>query len=379
MPLSRSFFLPLVLFVLLSLTFSAIAQHDTQTTKPVLRSLSTTDQLRLHDRVKDDNMSTFTIADKIETDEDGKVILIGLAQVRRLDSVVKGDYIDYDQNSSLVRVRDNGMLMRDGSIVYSPSFDYNLDAETGYVEYPDFWIGGTGGSGMADSAEIFDSNHMRLNSVTYAGCPCPEPSWYIKSPQVDMHSDENEGIARHGVLYFKNVPILYSPWLSFPLRKERKSGFLAPTYGTSSKSGMDFVLPYYINIAPNYDATLFPRYMSKRGSMLGGEFRYLQPSYSGTISGNYLKKDKELDMKRWLINASHSHSLGGGFGLNLKYNRVSDDDYFRDITDIGLAQSTTTSLSSSASLNWSGYKYFSASLTAIKYQTLQDKTTRIYI
>src|SRR5699024_2201034 len=262
--------------------------------------------------------------------------------------------------------------MRDGNIVKGPSFDYNLDSETGEIEEPEFWFGTGGGSGLAQKADIYSQEHMQLTSVNYTGCPCPEPSWYIRSPRVDLHFDENEGIARHGVLYFKDVPLLYSPWLSFPLRKERKSGFLIPTYGTSSKSGFDFSLPYYFNIAPNYDATFTPRYLSKRGLQLGGEFRYLGRGYSGMVQGTYLDNDRQLRMRRWLLHAQHSQALGGGFSAAFSLNRVSDGDYFRDFSNFGLNEATTNYLTSYAGLNWSGFNYFRASLSATKYQTLQD-------
>lgn len=351
---------------------------ETGTDQPVMRDLRLAPSLRLHTRVEDHDMASFLIADKIETAEDGRFIMTGSAEVRRLDSVVKGDYIDYQRSDGQVRVRGNGLIMRDGNIVRAPSFDYNLDSESGEVEYPDFWFGAGGGSGSAEWADIFSHDHMRLGGVTYMGCPCPEPSWYIKSRRVDLHFDENEGIARHGVLYFKDVPLLYSPWLSFPLRKERKSGFLIPTYGTSSKSGFDFSLPYYINIAPNYDATITPRYLSKRGLQLGGEFRYLGRRHEGSIYGTYLNSDNRTGDNRWLISARHRHNLGGGFNAALRLNRVSDDDYFRDFSNLGLNEATTNYLPSSARLGWSGFKYFSASLAAVKYQTLQDRTSDRY-
>jgi LPS-assembly protein len=215
---------------------------------------------------------------------------------------------------------------------------------------------------------------MRLADVNYSGCPCPDPAWYIKSPRVDLHFDENEGIARNGVLYFKDVPILYSPWLSFPIRKERKSGFLIPTYGTSSNSGFEVSVPYYWNIAPNYDATLTPRYLAKRGLQLGAEFRYLGTRYSGQIAGTYLARDNQTGEKRWQYSFQHAQSLGGGFNAAFDLNRVSDDDYFRDFSTFGLNQATNTYLPSTASVGWSGYKYFNASLTASTYQTLQDRT-----
>src|SRR5690606_29118458 len=128
----------------------------------------------------------------------------------------------------------------------------------------------------------------------------------------------------------------YSPWLSFPLKKERKSGFLIPTYGMSSNSGIELSAPYYFNIAPNYDATLTPRYMSKRGLQLGGEFRYLGRRYSGIVEGTYLPSDKDTDEKRWLFMTRHMHKLGGGFSASYDIRRVSDDDYFRDFSTFGL-------------------------------------------
>src|SRR5690554_2165845 len=327
--------------------------------EPLLRDLRQAPSLRLHTQVEDHDMASFLVADKMETDPDGKIILTGAAEVRRLDSVVKGDYIDYQQSDGQVRVRGNGLIMRDGNIVKGPSFDYNMNSETGEVDYPDFWFGAGGGSGSADKADIFSQQHMRLSGVNYSGCPCPDPSWYIKSPRVDLHFDENEGIARHGVLYFKDVPLLYSPWLSFPLREERKSGFLIPTYGTSSKSGFDFSLPYYFNIAPNYDATITPRYLGKRGLQLGGEFRYLGRGYSGILAGTYLPNDNQRGFDRWYFSGQHRHRLGGGFNAALSINRVSDDDYFRDFSNLGLSESTTDYLASTARLSWSGYKYFS--------------------
>ena len=204
---------------------------------------------------------------------------------------------------------------------------------------------------------------MRLNDVTYTGCPCPDPAWYIRSPQVDLHFEDNEGIARHGTLYFKNVPILYSPYLSFPIRKERKSGFLLPTYGTSTAGGVEFSVPYYFNLAPNYDLTLTPRIMVKRGLQLGAEFRYLGESYHGQMQGTYLHDDREANRDRWYYGWQHSQALGGGLSANFDIRRVSDDDYFRDFSSFGLNEATNTWLPSTASLSWWNSPYIGGSLS----------------
>jgi len=342
-------------------------------------SLRVAPRLSLHSNVNDSEISAFTVADKMETTQDGRIILKGSAEVRRIDSVVKGDYIDYDRATGQARVRGNGLIMREGSIVRGTAMDFNVDSDTGEVTEPNFWLGAAGGTGVATRADIFSKSRMRLTDVVYAGCPCPEPSWYISSPRVDLDFEENEGVARNGVLYFKNVPILYSPYLTFPIKKERKSGFLLPTYGMSSQSGFDLSVPYYLNLAPNYDATLAPRYLSKRGLQLGGQFRYLGSTYSGQVDGTYLGSDRLTGDSRWLLMAQHRQSLGGGFNASFDVRRVSDDDYFRDFSSFGLTDSTLNYLPSSAALSWGGSKYFYASVAAYKYQTLQDATLGYYM
>ena len=335
-------------------------------------SLQTSSALQVRN-VADDDMTAYLIGDQLDSQENGEVVLTGDAQVRRIDSVSKGDQIRYDRNTGDVKVRGNGVLMRGGSIIRSPSIDYNMKSEEGALDAMHFWLEG-GSSGTAEAGTIYNSDHMKLDDVLYSACPCPDPAWYIKAPEVNLYVDENRGVARNSVLYFKDVPIFYSPYFSFPLREERKSGFLTPVYGFTSNSGLELALPYYFNLAPNYDATLTPRSYSKRGLQLDGEFRYLGRTYEGQINGSYLNRDSKTREKRWMLSTQHRQSLGYGFGLSMRYNRVSDDNYFRDLTSIDLGNANINSLASSAAFTWSGAKYFNASLSVTQYQTLQDDT-----
>jgi len=336
-------------------------------------------RLKQHE-VPEDQMGVFSQADTMRRLDSDRLRLIGQAEVRRIDSVVKGDMIEYNQRTSDVKVRGDGLLMRDGTLIKSDSIDYNLDAETGELITPDFWLGDSAGSGEAEYAEIFSRDHMRLEQAIYTGCPCPDAAseWHIRSPRVDLYNDKNQGLARHGVLYFKGVPIMYSPIFGFPLREERKSGFLSPIYGYSSNSGFEMAVPYYFNLAPNYDATLTPRVLSKRGLQWQGEFRYLQPKYSGIWSGQYLHNDRKAHFNRWLLDLEHKQRFDFGGRLSLKYRKVSDDDYFRDLSTFGLNEASVRRLRSRAQLNWSPMRYWSASVSATKYQTLQDRTSSSY-
>jgi len=365
----------LSLALLLAANDWARAQTSSQ---PASSNAVTLNGLRLapalapHARVPENQNPAFLLGDAIAADGDGVVTLRGDAQVRRIDAVVKGELVTYDRNTGDVRVRGNGLMMRDANIVTGPALHYNLHAGTGSVAEPQFWMA-SGGSGSAREAQILSQRHMRLLDAIYTSCPCPDPAWFIESSRVDMDFDANEGVARNAVLYFKGVPILATPYFQFPLRPERKSGLLTPVYGMSTRSGIEFALPYYLNLAPNYDATLTPRYLHKRGLQLGGEFRYLGRNWRGQIDGTYLPKDKGEQIKRWLLNVDHQHHLGGGFSADLNVQRASDDDYFRDFATLGLGDSTATHLSSTANLRWSDYRYFSMGLTTQTYQTLQDR------
>ena len=332
--------------------------------------LRTSPGLRLHS-LPDGNIPAYLEADSIDGDPDSDLTLTGNAQVRRIDGVIKGDRINYRKDSGEVDVEGSARMMRDGTLVTGPRAKFNVDKYTGEIEKPNFWMGATGGFAVAEHADIFSKSQMRLHTVTYSGCNCEKPSWYIKATTVDVDFDENEGVARNGVLYFKDVPILASPYMTFPVKKERKSGFLVPTYGTTSQGGLDISIPYYFNLAPNYDLTLQPRYFSKRGTQLGGEFRYMGWAYNGTLVGTYLPNDQIRDRDRWMFRWTHQQVLGNGFYTDWDYAKVSDNNYFRDISQLGLNQASTTYLPQRGRVGWSS-NYWSTYVQVYKYQTLQD-------
>lgn len=327
-------------------------------------------RLRTH-RLTDDQMPVFMEADRLQGDPNSSVTLSGAAQVRRNDSVLKGDEIVYRRAESQLTATGNARILRDATLVTGEGLLYNNERASGQIEQPEFFLA-SGGYARASHADMFSRATMRLQDVTYSGCDCDKPAWYIKSPLVDLDFDENEGVARNGVLYFKDVPILASPYLTFPVKKERKSGFLVPTYGTTSRSGIELNLPYYFNLAPNYDLTLTPRYFSKRGTQLGGELRYLGETYSGTLTGTYINRDNQTNDNRWLFSSRHFQTLGNGFYADWDVSRVSDNDYFRDFSSFGLNESTTVNLPQRGRFGWSS-KYWQAYGEVYTYQTLQDR------
>lgn len=325
--------------------------------------------------VPDREMPAFLEGAQIEGDSQGNARLRGKASIRRQDAVLKANIIDYNKRTGVMDAQINARLIRDGNILSGTSIIYNSEDGTASVDQPNFWLD-DGGAGAGSWADVFNRDQMSITDVTYSGCPCPQPSWYIETEKLDLDYAANEGVARNGVLYFKNVPILASPYLTFPIKKERKSGFLLPTFGNTSNTGFDYTQPYYFNIAPNYDATLQTRAMSKRGVQLGGEFRYLGASYSGQMAGTYLAKDLQTGEDRWLYSAQHSQRFGRGFFGGYNVNGVSDDNYFNDFASLGINQAVISALPRQVGGGW-GSEYVTTSVAVSTFQTLSPTGTLV--
>jgi LPS-assembly protein len=332
-------------------------------------------RLRKH-TLTDDEVPDYIEADRMDGSPGTDATLTGRAIVRRNDSIIKGEVIRYRQHEADITATGNVRVLRDTTLTTGTDLRYDLDRHAGSIEDAEFFLP-EGGYVDASHADLFTRATMRLQNVTYSACNCDKPAWYIKSPQVDIDFNENEGVARNGVLYFKRVPILAAPYLTFPVKKERKSGFLMPTYGTTSRSGLEFSLPYYFNLARNYDMTLTPRYYAKRGTQLGGEFRYLGQSATGTLNSTYLGRDDQTRQSRWMVNSQHRQTFGQGMFVDWNFNRVSDDNYYRDFTtNLGFNEASRVHLDQRGRVGW-GNTYWQTAATVHKYQTLQDPAAPI--
>ena len=323
----------------------------------------------------DKTMPTFIEASQMQGDGQNNLKMQGNAVVRRQDGVLKASIIDYNKGTGVMDAQINARLIRDGNVISGSGILYKSDDGTATVDQPNFWIE-NGGAGVGSWADVFNKNQMSLTDVVYSGCPCPQPSWYIETEKLDLDFAANEGVAKNGVLYFKDFPILASPYLSFPLKKERKSGFLIPTFGATSNTGVDFTQPYYFNIAPNMDMTSQLRAMSKRGLQYGNEFRYMGENYRGLMAGTYLNRDLQTGTDRWLYTANHMQRLGGGFFAGYNVSGVSDDNYFNDFATMAVNQSTNTYLPRQAGGGWAN-EFWQTSLQVQTYQTLRPTGTSV--
>ncbi len=185
-----------------------------------------------------------------------------------------------------------------------------------------------------DAKAIFfeGEDKKRLTGARYTTCAADVDDWYIKAGEMTLNDFTESGTAKNAYIEFKGVPLLYTPWISFSFNNQRKSGLLAPTIGSTSRSGFEVSAPFYWNISPNMDATLAVRALSKRGVQLQGELRYLEENFSGIDNLEYLPSDSLANQTRYYANLKHQHTLGNGWSAGYSLEKVSDDQYFSELS-----------------------------------------------
>ena len=331
-------------------------------------------------------LPTFISGERISTRTDLDTVVEGQAVLRRGDMVIRADRLDYYQPEDFAKARGNVSVNRAGDVYEGPALDLKVESFEGFFASPRYRFLKNQGHGEAERVDFVDEDRALIRNGTFTTCrrlPGPSwmPAWLLRAASISIDNEEEVGSAEGVVLTFKEVPLLVVPSLTFPLSNKRKSGFLPPTIGVDNVNGVEVNAPYYWNIAPNRDATFMPALMSKRGIDLGGEFRYIEPLYTGQLRANFMPDDKLRGANRWGYSYTHSGTLEtglaalGNLSVGLSLNRVSDDNYWRDFTRVspGLTQRL---LANDATVNWAS-GYFSTSLRMLKWQTLQDVASPI--
>lgn len=311
--------------------------------------------------------TTMVTADEAIAESGSRMRLRGNVVVQRDGSVLQGQSAEYDKERDHLFI-EGGVIYRSGTaVIQGDSAQMQLGQESGEITNARFTFPGVHGLGSADSLRIDDKLHAALTGVRYTTCPPGHEDWSLRAGKLSLDREGNTGEAYNAVLTFMHVPFLYSPYLNFPL-EGRKTGLLPPTFGTSKKNGTDISLPFYWNIAPNQDATITARNITARGGMLMSEYRFLTENTKGQLNGDYLKDDKIYGDNRSYFSGSAQAKISQGWSSDLRYQRVSDADYFDDLGN-SQESSSTTHLERHASL---GYRdpYWAFKGLVQDYQTL---------
>lgn len=370
----RSFFSSA--FTAILFVYSSIAQADAESITPNETPTEAADALVID-------------GDKLELHLDRKMRAIGNASISRGKQKVLGDVIEYDIQNDELHVTGNARINLGNAQLSGPELRMQMSESIGEIKdasismieatepnkaepairsSEDFskslgnlqsqQIGGASAyaaldasTSDADLSSILESqphssnargdaktilfegqDKKRLKDARYTTCAAGVDDWYIKASELELNDYTDSGVAKNAYIEFKGVPLVYSPWISFSFNNQRKSGLLAPTYGTTSKSGFEVSVPFYWNISPNMDATLATRALSKRGVQWQGEFRYLEEAFSGIDNLEYLPSDSQNGENRYYANLKHQHNLGDGWSAGYSLEKVSDDQYFSDLS-----------------------------------------------
>lgn len=316
---------------------------------------------------------THVEADHIQGHADAELVAEGRVVMRNLREQLEADWLRYDTAADEAEARGGILLSRDRDRIQGSSLKLKLTPRLGEMKDVRFELYSDDGKrarGEAKNLVFAGVDKYQMDEAAYTTCPAGNQDWQLKIKDLDLDYVNSLGSARQVRVEYMDVPILYAPWMDFALDDRRKSGFLAPSYGASDKRGLELLTPWYWNIAPNRDATIMPRLMTKRGLQLGGEFRYLEDKYTGEMNLALLPDDRVADRNRFQMYLRHSHAFDEHWSAKLEYERVSDDAYFSDLSSL-VNQTSRVNLPQKASVAYDG-GWWKATGLVQRFQTLQD-------
>ena len=326
---------PFIALFTLAFTMPALAETKAQTTEtaqlqcamPTFSPIVTNAP-----KITDDSIRITSKYSSIEKDQlanfSGGVTLIDKNQT------IKADQLAFDRLLMTFNAQGNIHYQSQSIDILASELNANKKDKKSSMLNASYQLYDNPGHGSADELQISTAKGLSLLDSTFTTCAGDEPDWQIKASEIIISADGSVGEAYNAQVRFFDTPILYLPYFTFPVSKQRKSGFLYPKIGSSSNSGLEIEIPYYWNIAPNMDATITPHYMSKRGAQLKTEFRYLSELQSGNINLEYLHKDNEIKSNndaRYLARLQHVGTFSDNFRAYIDYTTISDDNYLVDI------------------------------------------------
>ena len=315
---------------------------------------------------------TYIDARRIDAVMDIEVSASGKAALRQDDTTIYGERIRFNQEFGRIDA-DGGVRLEQGLDRFSGSrLQFDAGAATGVIEDPVFSIrgGDKPARGKAERIDFLGKDRYAMRNGSFTTCEPGKEDWTIEGRSLELDYEEQSATVRDGKLRFLDQTIAVLPWMSFPLEKGRKTGFLAPGSTQSTRSGLELSTPFYWNISPEKDATITPRYLSKRGIMMQSEFRYMDRGYTGTASLEYLPDDQRAGRNRYGLSLYHQQTFSPNLFGRLDLNRVSDSRYFVDLFS-KVRQTSQAATQREGFLQYNGDNYWLQGRIQ-RFQTLQD-------
>ena len=314
-------------------------------------------------------------ADQAELTQEGLSTLAGTVRLVKGGSRLEAQALSFDRQTQQVKLSAESLFRNRDLIVRSKQAELDLANETGTFHGAEFTLVNRAARGAAETVALTKDGTVNVTDVYYTTCPPGSRAWFLQASEIELDREEGLGRAKHARLRFGYVPILYLPWFQFPIDDRRRTGVLFPTIGDSDTTGFDARLPVYINLAPNYDAQITPRYMSDRGTMIGTEGRYLFQRNTGRVLYEHLDEDKQELERRSYFDFNHQGLVNRRLAAEVKYGEVSDPGYFEDFSN-SLQAVSITHLERSAQLTYTAPAAYSvmARITDLQPVALLDST-----
>lgn len=316
-------------------------------------------------------------ADQADLIDNGLSKLSGSVKLKRDDQEITAEQLDYDELEQRVIINHESLFRSSKIVVDSQKSQFDLDDKSGLFSDNSFVLLSRGARGHSDQLQVNADKTATLRGANYTTCAPGNNSWYLEASKIDLDYDEGVGTARNARLRFLGVPIFYSPWLEFPIDDRRRSGLLYPVLANTRKTGFDIREPVYINLAPNYDMTFTPRYMSDRGTQLELTGRYLLSNSEGDAGYQYLNRDRATDEQRTYLYFNDRSLLTPHLSMDLHYADVSDPEYFEDLGGNGIDLSSDSFLDRSARLLYQSPASYSVQMLVQGYQKITSNLTQV--
>lgn len=321
--------------------------------------------------------------------------LSGDVQVSQGYRQVRGDKAVVDQSTHNVKLEGNVQFREPGLLLLGDSATANIETKEVEVNDATYVFHQSRGRGTAAHVRRAKDDIIYIDNATYTTCEPGNNTWRLAASNVKIDPATGMATARNVRVAVKGVPILYTPWLRFPVDDRRVTGLLFPQIQVGSGNGVDYAQPIYLNLAPNYDATITPRYIQERGAQLAVEMRHLSRQMQTALAGAYLANDDGGDNKndvidpttglrpsegddRWLAALDHQGAFAHGWSTRVDYTKVSDVDYFRDLGNSSLEVTSRTFLPQMIGLGYGGFPHWQFYLKGQEYQTLLDGAIEQY-
>lgn len=286
-----------------------------------------------------DNNKINLLAHNFKSISEGEFLLSGDVCIMQQDLRLLTPEIYYHQAKKIFDTNGGVLLQNKDQRIAAEKAEFDSINLTAKLEQVDYFFRDSDMNGSA-SKLLLNENTSTLSNMTFSTCAPEQRDWEIVAKSAKLNHQEGMGTFKGVSLRFKDVPVLYFPWAKLPLNDDRRTGLLIPGFSYSNNTGIDLSIPYYINIAPQMDATLTPRYLQEHGLMLGAEFRYLTSNSRGEFEGFYLPDDDMRNADRGLIDYSHQTRLGDGWRFNSHLKHVTDSQYYEDFASSSFITST---------------------------------------